>query len=298
MIKSFDPKELTVARVHEILLGTVAPRPIAWASTVDKYGKVNLAPFSFFNVFGSNPPILVFSPNKRVRDNTTKHTLSNIESTRECVINIASYSLSERMVITSTEYAHDVDEFVKAGLTPEPSVKVRPPRVKEATAQYECIVRDIIYTGEGGGAANLIICEVVQIHVQDHIFNEQDRIDPVKVDNIARLGASWYTRAKEGLYAMTNPTGTTNIGYDGLPAHVLESRYLTAADISLLARMERKPELHEIEMVKTSTGISEIQERYHNDKDMIRSKFHNLAKELLHEGKTEEALRVLYAFEG
>ena len=297
MIKSFDPKELQVARVHEILLGTIAPRPIAWASTVDKEGNVNLAPFSFFNVFGSNPPIMVFSPNRRVRDNTSKHTLENIEDTMECVINIVNYELAGQMSLTSTEYTEDVNEFIKAGLTMEPSLKVKAPRIREAPAQYECIVREIFYTGDGGGAANLIICEAIQIHVHDYIFNEHDKIDPMKVDNVARMGGIWYSRAKEGLFQLSNPAGHTNLGFDGLPHHIRQSNYLTGSELSMLARAVEKPSEEEIELVRNSPGIKDIREKYHDNEDMLRSKFHNLAKDLLKEGKAEEALRVLFAFE-
>ena len=297
MIKSFDPHELTVPRVHEILLGTVAPRPIAWASTVDKEGNVNLAPFSFFNVFGSNPPTMVFSPNRRVRDNTSKHTLENIEDTKECVINIVNYELAGQMSLSSTEYEAGVNEFIKAGLTMAPSLKVKAPRVLESPAQYECIVKEVIYTGSGGGAANLIICEVVHIHVHDYIFNAEDKVDPMKVDNVARLGGAWYTRASAGLFQLANPHGKTNLGYDGLPAHVRDSNFLTGWELSMLGRAAQAPTEEEIELVRYSSGIKEIRERYHNDKDMLRSKFHNLAKDLLKEGKHEEALRVLFAFE-
>lgn len=290
MIQSFEPKDLPVAKVHEILLGTVAPRPIAWASTIDNEGNVNLAPFSFFNVFGSNPPIMVFSPNRRVRDNTSKHTLENIVQTRECVINIVNYELSGQMALTSTEYTEDVNEFEKAGLSMEPSLKVKPPRVKEAIAQYECIVRDIIHTGDGGGAANLIICEVVHIHVYNSIFNEENKVDPYKVDNIGRLSGIWYTRAKEGLFQMSNPAGHNNIGFDGLPKHAVNSTILTGSELSLLARSEKAPNEEELSDFRDTLPVKMLIE----PQEKFILFLHQLTKDLLAEGKTNEALKAIF----
>ncbi len=293
MILSYEPKDLPVARVHEILLGTVAPRPIAWASTVDKEGRVNLAPFSFFNVFGSNPPILVFSPNRRVRDNTSKHTLENIELTRECVINIVNYELCGQMVLSSAEYDEGVNEFIKAGLSMEPSLKVKAPRILEAPAQYECIVRDIIHTGDGGGAANLIICEVVHMHVNDHIFNEEGKIDPVKVDNVARMGGIWYSRAEKGLFQMPNPKGRSNIGFDGMPEFIIHSKFLNGWDISAMAGLPSLPTSEEVNQYKSEASALALINQYSGDQ--LISATHEKAKILIREGHPQEALVLLLA---
>jgi flavin reductase (DIM6/NTAB) family NADH-FMN oxidoreductase RutF len=294
MYKSFDPKDLPTPQLHEYLLATIAPRPIAWASTVDKNGRVNLAPFSFFNVFGSNPPILIFSPSRRVKDNTTKHTLRNVQETGECVINIANYELAGQMVLSSGEYSDEINEFELAGLETEASVKVKAPRVKGAPAHFECKVREIIPMGEHGGAANLIICEVIHLHLNENVFNEEGKVDPYKVDNVARLGRIWYTRAREGLYQMGAPRGDqSHMGYGRLPESLLKSRYLTGNELAMLAGTSYMPTEEEIKMVKESTGMQEIYEKYAAHPEELQSKVHNLAKTLIHDNKIEEAWRVL-----
>ncbi|MGZ5283050.1 MAG: flavin reductase family protein [Bacteroidia bacterium] len=295
MYKSYDPKELPTSQLHEYLLSTIAPRPIAWASTVDINGKVNLAPFSFFNVFGSNPPTLIFSPARRVRDNTIKHTLENAMATKEVVINIASYNLVGQMMLSSAEFDEDINEFEAANLTPEPSLKVRPPRVKESPAQFECIVKDVIHTGDQGGAGNLIICEIVQVHLREDIF-DGEKIDPRKVDNVARMGYLYYTRAADGLFELPNPKGNTGIGFQRLPEFVSTSHTLTGNELARLASISYIPGNDEIKMVETSPGMQEIISKYGQSKVELQSKLHNLAKTLINENKLEEAWKVLYAF--
>ncbi len=296
MFKSFDPKELATNVLHDYLLSTIAPRPIAWASTVDNNGKVNLAPFSFFNVFGSNPPTLVFSPSNRVRDNTQKHTLLNAQQTGECVINIANYELAGQMSLTSGEFPDGVNEFKMANLEMTPSVKVKPPRVNAGPAQFECIVKQIIPTGTNAGAGNLIICEVVYVHLNENIFNEEDKIDPHLVDNIARMGKIWYTRAKEGLFQMPNPKGTKIIGFSRLPDHIRHSKYLTGSDLGRLAGVDYIPSPEELKAEEARLEMQLIFKQFGNDPRELEKQLHKLAKSLIEENKLEEAWRILLSF--
>ena len=207
-IKSFDPELLETRDVHRLLSSSIAPRPIAFASTIDAKGNVNLSPFSFFNVFSSNPPILIFSPARRVRDNTTKHTLHNAEETKEVVINIVDFSIVEQMSETSKEYDKGVNEFTETGLTEVKSIKVKPPRVKESPVSFECVVENIVSLGEHGGAGQLVIAKVVHIHVKSDLLDENDQIDPAKLDLVARLGGDWYTRVtEESMFKLAKPKG-------------------------------------------------------------------------------------------
>ena len=207
-IKSFDPETLETRDLHKLLLSAVAPRPIAFASTIDSKGNVNLSPFSYFNVFSSNPPILIFSPSRRVRDNTTKHTLQNADETREVVINMVDYSIVEQMSKSSNEYAKGVNEFTKTGLTEVSSLKVKPPRVLESPVSFECVVDNIISLGEKGGAGQLVIAKVVHIHVNSELLDSNDQIDPTKLDLVARLGGDWYSRVtKESMFTINKPKG-------------------------------------------------------------------------------------------
>ena len=207
-IKSFDPETLETRDLHKLLLSAVAPRPIAFASTIDSKGNVNLSPFSYFNVFSSNPPILIFSPSRRVRDNTTKHTLENADETREVVINMVDYSIVEQMSKSSNEYAKGVNEFTETGLTEVSSLKVKPPRVLESPVSFECVVDNIISLGENGGAGQLVIAKVVHIHVNSELLDSNDQIDPTKLDLVARLGGDWYSRVtKESMFTISKPKG-------------------------------------------------------------------------------------------
>ena len=207
-IKSFDPETLETRDLHKLLLSAVAPRPIAFASTIDSKGNVNLSPFSYFNVFSSNPPILIFSPSRRVRDNTTKHTLENADETREVVINMVDYSIVEQMSKSSNEYAKGVNEFTKTGLTEVSSLKVKPPRVLESPVSFECVVDNIISLGEKGGAGQLVIAKVVHIHVNSELLDSNDQIDPTQLDLVARLGGDWYSRVtKESMFTISKPKG-------------------------------------------------------------------------------------------
>jgi len=207
-IKSFDPELLETREVHKLLSSAIAPRPIAFASTIDAKGNVNLSPFSFFNVFSSNPPILIFSSARRVRDNSTKHTLQNAAETKEVVINIVDFSIVEQMSETSREFDKGVNEFTETGLTEVPSIKVKPPRVLESPVSFECVVENIVSLGEHGGAGQLVIAKVVHIHVKSELLDENDQIDSKKLDLVARLGGDWYTRVtKESMFKIPKPKG-------------------------------------------------------------------------------------------
>jgi len=231
---SIDPKNIPVAELHSYLLGAVAPRPIAFASTVDKKGRPNLSPFSFFNVFSANPPILIFSPARRVRNNTVKHTLENVLETKEVVINIVNYNMVQQMSLASTEYALGVDEFLKSGLTKLKSTVVKPFRVKESPVQLECKVTEVIALGNKGGAGNLVICEVLKLHIDKAILDVNGAIDQYKIDLVARMGGSYYTRAKQGFFEIPKPLSSLGIGVDALPESIRNSTILSGNDLGLL----------------------------------------------------------------
>ena len=259
---SIDPKEIPTPKLHGYLLGSVSPRPICFASTVDEDGNVNLSPYSFFNVFSANPPVMIFSPARRVRDNTTKHTLENVLETKEVVINIVSYEMVQQMSLSSTEYPKGVNEFVKAGFTEIPSEVVRPPRVEEAPVQFECKVNDVISLGEHGGAGNLVICEVVKLHLDESILDEEGRVDPLKIDTVARMGGNWYSRAKAGLFEVEKPLRTLGIGVDALPEAIRFSKVLTGNDLGMLANVEQLPE-------GAGSGTNPSEEKQKNAQQML-----------------------------
>jgi len=242
MYKRIDPKEVSTGVLHSYLLGAIAPRPIAFASTIDKEGKVNLSPFSFFNVFGANPPILIFSPARRGRDNTVKHSYENVLEVQEVTINIVDYAMVQQMSLASTEYPKGVNEFVKAGLTEIPSEKVKPPRVANAPASFECKVLQVIPTGIEGGAGNLIICEVVLVHIAERVLDSNGKVDPFKLDAVARMGGDWYCRANgNALFTVPKPLEKIGIGIDQLPDEIRLSKVLTGNELAMLANIEALP---------------------------------------------------------
>ena len=238
---SIDPKEISTGKLHGYLLGAIAPRPIAFASTIDADGNPNLSPFSFFNVFGANPPILIFSPARRVRDNTTKHTLENALETKEVVINVVNYDIVQQMSLSSTEYAKGVNEFEKAGFTMLNSDKIKPFRVAESPVQFECKVKDVIFTGDEGGAGNLIICEVVKLHISEAVLADDGSIDQHKIDLVARAGGSYYTRARDGFFEIPKPISTLGIGVDSIPSEIRNSTILTGNNLGMLGNVEQLP---------------------------------------------------------
>ena len=292
---SIDPKEIAQPKLHQYLLGAIGPRPIAFASTLDAEGRSNLAPYSFFNVFSSNPPILIFSPARRGRDNTIKHTLENAMVTRECVINIVNYAMVEQMSLASTDYPEGVIEFEKSGLTPIASEVVRPFRVKEAPVQFECKINDVVALGTQGGAGNLVICEVVRIHVSEDILDEDGRISPVKIDQVARMGGHFYTRANKGLFQLPQPMTQVGIGFDKMPEDVRTSQVLTGNELAQLAGVESLPNETEVNEYKL-TELADMFMEYEGRATELEQQLHHKAKELVTEKKITEAWMTLLAF--
>ena len=238
----FDLKDLSVAKKQYYLQSVIAPRPICFASTIDKDGRVNLSPFSFFNMFSANPPIVIFSPARRVRDNTTKHTLQNVLEVPEVVINIVTYDMVQQMSLSSCEFGKEVDEFTKAGFTKEKATRVSPPMVKESKAKLECKVIEVKTLGDEGGAGNLVICEILCLHIDDSLLTEDDKLDPTKLELVARLGGDWYCRiSKENLFIVPKPNIKLGIGIDALPEDIRHSKYLTGNHLGMLANIENMP---------------------------------------------------------
>src|SRR5690606_14197418 len=244
---SIRVRDIPIAKLHGILLGAVGPRPIAFASALDEGGRPNLSPFSFFNIFGATPPILIFSPARRVRNNTTKHTLENILRTMEVVINIVNYSMVQQVSLASTEYAEGENEFIKAGFTMVPSDIVRPYRVGESPVQFECRVIKVEPLGAAGGAGNLIFSEVLKIHLDPDILDAKGSIDPLKIDQVARMGGNWYSRANLGLFEVPKPISSIGIGIDQMPWHIRSSKFLTGNDLGMLGNIESLPTVGEVE---------------------------------------------------
>ena len=244
---SLIPSEITTGQLHAYLLGAVGPRPIAFASTIDEKGIPNLSPFSFFNVFSANPPILIFSPARRVRDNSTKHTLDNVLKTKEVVINIVNYELVQQMSLTSTEYGQKENEFIKAGLTMLDSDLVKPFRVAESPVQFECKVTKVEALGKEGGAGNLVFAEVVKMHIQESILDENGSIDQFKIDQVARMGGNWYSRANKGMFEVPKPLSKLGVGVDNIPVEIRSIKMLTGNDLGLLGNVERIPDKNDIE---------------------------------------------------
>ena len=293
---SLDPKELTVQRLHQLLLGAIGPRPIAFASTLDADGNANLAPFSFFNVFSANPPILVFSPARSGRTGQSKDTFNNAKAVPEVVINVVNYNMVHQMSLTSSPYAPGIDEFIKAGFTPLASEKVAPFRVAQAPVQFECKVNQIIELGQEGGAGNLIICEVVQLHIQEELLNENGLIDQHKIDLVARMGGDWYCRANTtSMFEIKKPITTCGIGYDALPQDIKSSQVLSANDLGQLAGIEELPnetDVNEYKLLELSTLFLELE----HDASALEAALHRSAHELLAQNKLEEAWLTLLSF--
>ncbi|MBT8236874.1 MAG: flavin reductase family protein [Bacteroidia bacterium] len=288
--KSIVPSEVSTKQLHGYLLGAVGPRPIALASTLDLDGNPNLSPFSFFNVFSANPPILIFSPARRVRNNTTKHTLQNAEETYEVVVNIVNYAMVQQMSLSSTEYPEGINEFIKSGLTMLPSEEVKPYRVAESPVQFECKVIRIEALGGEGGAGNLIICEVVKIHVSEEVLSEEGSIDPLKIDQVARMGGNWYTRAVSGLFEVPKPLSSLGIGVDSIPETIRNSHILTGNDLGKLGNIDELPGQQEInDFVDSDHELREILLE-----EDIR-KIHIRAQDYLKENDVLSAWKVLLA---
>ena len=292
MMLSILPQEVSTGKLHGYLLSAVSPRPIAFASTVDDLGNVNLSPFSFFNVFSANPPILVFSPARRVRDNTTKHTLENILITKEVVINIVNYDMVQQMSLSSTEYPAGVNEFLKSGLTEVASDIVKPPRVQEAPVQFECKVNDVIALGNQGGAGNLIIAEVVKLHIKETILDADGKIDANKIDAVARMGGNWYNRSREGMFEVIKPIKTRGIGVDALPISIKNSTILTGNELGILGNSERIPTTNEVKEY-----LSLKVEKSFDIQTRTKENIHKQAQDMLQKGTILNAFKLLLAID-
>ncbi|KUF45542.1 flavin reductase [Myroides marinus] len=253
-MKSLEPKDISVVELQRLMQTSIGPRPIALASTVDADGRPNLSPFSFFNMVSTNPPILVFSPSRRVRDNTNKHTLFNVQGNLQVVINVVTYDMVQQTSLSSTEYQDGVNEFIKSGLTMVPSDIVKPFRVKESPVQYECVVQEVIGLGNEGGAGNLVICEVVKIHVNEDVLDENGQIDQHKIDLVARMGANWYTRANDGIFEVEKPLTTLGLGVDALPESVVESGVFSGNELGVLGNIEQLPSEEEVKAFANSNA--------------------------------------------
>ncbi|MBV8390700.1 MAG: flavin reductase family protein [Mucilaginibacter sp.] len=291
---TLDIKDLTIPDLHNYLQHAIAPRPICFASTVDSEGNGNLSPFSFFNLFGTNPPTCVFSPSRRVRDNTIKHTLENILEVPECVINIVTYDMVQQTSLASVEYPKGVNEFIKSGFTPIPSVMVKPPRVAESPVQMECLVKEVKPLGDGPGAGNLVIAEIKLIHVDEKILDDNGKIDQQKLELVARLGGDWYCRVtKDNLFKVAKPVRTIGIGVDSIPYAIRNSKVLTGNNLGQLGNVEALPIDEAIDSYSQSFEIKEILDATIGDNQTRELQLHLKAKQLLDEGRVEEAWKVL-----
>jgi len=286
--------DLSPVEIQSYLNSAIAPRPICFASTVDKEGNINLSPFSYFNLFSVNPPVCVFSPSRRVRDNTTKHTLENLKEVPECVINIVNYDMVQQVSLASVEYEKGVNEFIKSGLTPLPSDLVKPPRVAESFVQLECLVKDIIALGDGPGAGNLVIAEIKLIHINEGVLNSSGKIDQHKMDHVARLGGDWYCRVTpDNLFLVAKPNKNIGIGVDAIPFAIRNSKILTGNNLGQLGNVEALPSDEEIEAYAQSPEIKELLDATIGDSQTRETQLHLKAKELLEKGRVEEAWMVL-----
>lgn len=281
---SINPKEVGNKETFKYLVGAVTPRPIAFVSTLSEDGTRNLSPFSFFNVFGSNPPVLVFSPSRRGKDNTVKDTFNNIKSTKECVVHIVNYGIVEKMNLASSEYPENVDEFIKSGFTPIESDIVKPWRAKESPVHFECKLIELLEIGGKAGSGNLCVCEVVKIHVSEEILNENKSIDPFKLDAVGRNGGSWYTRANgNAMFEVPKPNGL-GMGFDNLPEHILKSHIYSANNLGVFAMKERIPFADEVkEFIENQKPIVSTEESFYLF--MRMGDYHNMLRSALYLSK-------------
>jgi len=286
---TIDPQNVAVQKLYGLMVSSVGPRPIAFASTVDKEGKPNLAPFSFFNMMSANPPILVFSPVLKISDSASKHTLQNAEATKEVVINVVNYNIVQQMSLASTAYDKGVNEFEKSGLSMQDSEVVKPFRVKEAPVQFECKVNQIVTLGQEGGAGNLIICEVLKMHIDEAILDEDEKIDQFKLDQVARMGGNLYSRANKGIFEIPKPVSAIGMGVDSLPSGIKNSKVLTGNDLGKLATLEKFPSTEE---VKTFIEENKLKEYIGESSS---EKIHAIAQEYLKKEEVQNAWNILLA---
>ncbi|MGB4398003.1 MAG: flavin reductase family protein [Daejeonella sp.] len=291
---SIDPANLSTVELQTYMQYAIAPRPICFVSTMDKDGNVNLSPFSFFNMFSTNPPVCVFSPARRVRDNTTKHSLENVLEVPECVINIVNYDMVRQTSLASVEYPKGVNEFIKAGFTQLKSELVKPPRVAESPVQMECIVKQVIPLGDNAGAGNLVLAEIKRIHIREEILDDQGKIDQVKIDLVARLGGDWYCRVTaDNLFQVEKPVRTVGIGVDSIPSAIRNSDILTGNNLGQLGNVEQLPADEEITQFQSDRELKEILDATIGDNINRERELHQYARKLLNQGKVAEAWKVL-----
>lgn len=292
--KTIDPTTIPQPDLHGYLLSAIAPRPICFASTIDANGNVNLSPFSFFNVFSSNPPVMIFSPARSGRDNSMKHSHLNVKEIPEVVINIVDFPLVEQMSLSSTAYEKGVNEFVKSGLTEVPSEKVRPPRVAEAPVSFECSVTEIIELADTPGAGNLILAKIELIHINSEFLDEEGKLDPLKLDLVGRMGGSWYTRASgDSLFEIPKPIRTKGIGVDQLPLGIQNSDVLTGNNLGRLGNMEQLPTNGEIEAITQDDEIRMLSKKLKDSPKKLKNELHWVAQQVLNENNTKKALAIL-----
>lgn len=287
-------EELSAVQLQDYLQYAIAPRPICFASTIDAEGNVNLSPFSFFNMFSTKPPICIFSPARRVRDNTIKHTLENVHQVKECVINIVNYDMVQQMSLASTEYGKGVNEFEKAGFTMLKSDLIAPPRVAEAPVQLECVINDIIPLGDAHGAGNLVLAEVKLIHINEDVLDENGKIDQQKMDLVARLGGDWYCRVtRDNLFKVAKPLSKLGIGVDCLPKSVRLSKVLTGNDLGMLGNVEKLPTEDEVDLISQLAEVKEVLDATIGDAVNRERELHELAHNFLRQGNIELALKIV-----
>jgi len=287
---TIKPNDIPLPKLHGYILGAVAPRPIAFASTIDNDGNPNLSPFSFFNAFSANPPICVFSPARRAKDNTTKHTFENAKDVDEVVINVVNYNLVQQASLSSADFPKGVNEFTKTGLTPIPSELVKPFRVKESPVQMECKVKNIIELGNEGGAGNLVICEIILMHINEEVLDDNGMIDPHKIDLVSRMGGNWYSRASgDSLFQVEKPLSTIGIGVDNMPQSIRESSILSGNDLGKLGNVEALPNTQEIENAINDEEIKNILNVHSEDTEELKKALHLRAKKLLEKGQVQMA---------
>ena len=293
---TINPKDIPVPKLHHYLLGSIGPRPICFASTVDSNGVGNIAPFSFFNVFSANPPIAIFSPARSGRTNTTKDTYNNVKQVPEVVINVVNYSIVHQMSLASSPYPPEISEFDKSGLTPVPSELVRPFRIKESPVQLECKVVEVKELGNEGGAGNLIICEIIKLHISEDVLNEDQMVDQKKIDLVARMGGNWYCRADQNsMFEIEKPITTCGIGYDQIPEEIRNSKVLTGNDIGQLGGIEELPNETDVNEYKLMT-LSDLFIEFEDNATQLELELHKLSKKLLEKNKLEEAWLTLLAY--
>ena len=293
MFKTINLKDIKTAEAQNYLNHAIAPRPICFASTIDAQGNANLSPFSFFNLFSTNPPVVIFSPARRVRNNTTKHTLQNVMEVPEVVINIVDYKMIQQVSLSSCEYPKETDEFIKSGFTRELSLLVKPPRVKESPVQMECKVLEVKHLGTEGGAGNLIICEIMMMHIDENIVGENGKIDQLKLHHVARLGGNWYAKiSADNLFEVGKPNMELGIGFDNLPDTIKNSKILTGNHLGQLANV------HQVQVIDPSfedEKLKNIFQYFSIDPVEMERELHLYAAELLDQGKVSEAWQVLLA---